>query len=211
MGLANYSIAELDTVTKSNPIFQDTFIQLETDILNLCNQSWAPKTNGYLTPENSQYGRTTILPALFNNALGVQMQTWRQIFGAVGAVAPLITGAGLGGVLAEDFKVAWIGVALPNDSQMFTELRWQIGDQRYGRLDLEEIRNYKVPALIFEKGQIIDGKQNIQIDGFLEGPIPAFGAVPNATFPQRVVLLGSAYYKQADRVLGNPGAAIPSN
>ena len=211
MGQGGFSIVEWNAVAKTDPKFQDTFIKTENELINLCDQSWAPKKLGYLSPSASQYGRTTIIPRLFTNALGVAgIQTWRQQFIATGHQV-LLQGIGTGSVIPEDFKIGWVGLALPNDTQQLSELIWQIGDQRFGRIDIEEIREYKNPAIIFDDGFVIDEETSFILSGFIEGPIPENGpgAQTNRLY-QRIVMLGSTYYRTVDRMLGNTGAVIPA-
>ena len=212
MGQGGFSIVEWNAVAKADPKFQDTFIKCENELISLCDQSWAPKKLGYLAPSAQQYGRTTIIPRLFANALGpgvAPLQTWRQAYIATGHQI-ICQGNGTGSTIPEDFKIGWVGLAFPNKSQQFSELIWQIGDQRFGRINIEEIRDYKYPAIIFDDSFTIDEETSFILSGFLEGPIPENGpgAQVNRVY-QRVVMLGSAYYRQVDRVLGNTGAVIP--
>ena len=136
------------------------------------------------------------------------MSHWRQTFTSTGHQT-VISGTRTGNIIPEDFKVAWIGLALPNKNQHLTEVKWQISDRKFGRLNLEEIRSYNQPAIIFEDGFIIDEEEAIDIYGYIEGPVPAIPWGPTTdVIYQRIVLLGAAYYKTIDRVLGNCGAAI---
>jgi hypothetical protein len=187
-------------------------------MISKCNAEWAPKTFNLaktLSPGDG-YGRTTILPALFDDHFGFPMDstrpitigggTWRQLFTTAGHQT-VIAGVGAGNTIPEDFKVAWIGLAFPNKNQHITELKWQIGDRKYGRIDIEEMKGYNKPAFIFEEGFVIDEEQSFELYGFVEGPIPTHhdGYVG---VHQRIVMLGAAYFKIIDKVLGNPGSPI---
>lgn len=191
-----YVICEWGKVQNEYPKFQQAFAKLETDLITKCNVEWAPKTFGALNVADGQYGRTTILPALFDNGAGVQLVHWRQLLLAAGHQT-LLAGTRAGNTLPEDFKVAWLGLAFPNKQQQISEIRFSIGDKKYGRIDIEEMRGYSTPAIIFEEGFIIDEEQSFDLWGFVKSPDY-----------QRIVMLGAAYYKQIDRVLGLPGAAI---
>lgn len=191
-----YVICEWNSVQNEFPRFQNVFANLETKMITKCNAEWSPKGFGYLNPQSGQYGRTTILPALFNGFSGLQLAHWRQLLTTPGEQT-LLTGTRAGHTLPEDFKVAWLGLVFPNKQQQISEIRFQIGDRKYGRIDVEEIKSYNQPALVFEEGYVIDEEEAFDLLGY----------VKTADY-QRMVMLGAAYYKQIDRVLGNPGAAI---
>jgi hypothetical protein len=210
MGQGSFSIVEWNAIAKNDSKFQETFVKCENELISLCDRAWAPKKLGYLSPSNQEYGRTTILPRLFTNAAALAgLTTWRQAFTAAGNQV-LLQGVGTGSILPEDFKLGWLGLALPNTTQQISEIIWQIGDQRFGRIDLEEIKAYKYPAIIFDDPFTIDEETSVVISGFVEGPIPELGAGSQTNrHYQRIVPLGSCYYKSVDRVLGNTGAVIP--
>jgi len=148
---------------------------------------------------------------------------WRQAFTQTGHQI-LLQGTRAGETLAEDWKIAWLGLAFPNKQQHITEIRMQIGDRKFGRINLEEMHAYNKPALIFENGYVIDEETAFEIYGYFEGPIPALAGPQGAVQPgiptvdmngtdtaclyQRIIMLGAAYYKQSDRALGLVGAAI---
>jgi hypothetical protein len=102
-----------------------------------------------------------------------------------------------GNVLPQDFKVAWIGLAFPNKQMQISELKWQISEGKFIRVNIEELMSYNKPALIFEKGYILNEKESFELDGYVE----------HADY-QRIVPLGAAYYRVIDRVLGSPGDPI---
>lgn len=211
--------------------FQQVFAKLETDLINKCNAEWAPRTMGFLTPAAGQYGRTSILPALFDPnpntyggaAFGASLTGtfptppayWRQAFGTTGHQV-LIQGNGTGETLPEDWKLGWLGLAFPNKNQHITEIRFQIGDRKYGRINLEEMNIYNNPAIIFEEPYIIDEETAFHLYGYFEGPIaespysPLLSIESTDTYVQyqRIVMLGMANYKVVDRALGNTGASI---
>jgi len=225
MGQGSYVICEWDSVAKEFPNFQQAFRSLEAQLITKCLGDWAPKTFGSLTPNAGQFGRTTILPALFDTGsstahtvAGVGQQfgsglgavpaptDWRQLF-IVAGDQELLRGAHAGDTIPEDFKVAWMGLAFPNQQQHITEIKFQIGDRKFGRINLEEMLAYNKPAIIFEEGFIIDEEQSFHLWGYVEGPIPTHhdGWVG---VRQRIVPIGAAYYKVIDKVLGNCGAII---
>jgi len=196
MGLGSYVICELASVKREHSVFQRALAALEEQIIAKCNAEWAPKTFGYLTPKNNQYGRTTILPPLFKNAAGTQLVTWRFNFTSTGHQL-IMAGARAGNTIPEDFKVALVGFAFPNPTINISEIKMQIGDTKFGRINLEELKSYEVPALVFEEGFIIDEETSFELYGYIE-----------QTGYQRIVPLGACYYKVIDKVLGAPGSAI---
>jgi len=196
-----YIFCEWDSVLKEFPDFQRAFAELETRALNKCVADWFPTKTvevafGGLTPGPGQFGRTSILPALFDGQDGVQLAHWRQKLTLTGHQV-LITGTRAGNVLPEDFKVAWIGLAFPNKNMQISELRWQISDGKFIRVNIEELHSYNMPAIIFEKGYILNEEEAFELYGYIE----------HADY-QRIVMLGACYYKIIDKVLGNCGAAI---
>jgi hypothetical protein len=195
MGQGGYIFCEWDSVQKEWPRFQRAFAELESRVIEKCNADWAPKTFGYLTPNEKQYGRTSILPALFRGWAAAapypQLVHWRQYINDTGEQT-LLMGSGTGNVLPEDFKVAWIGLAFPNKQMNISELRWQISDSKYGRVNIEELQSYNKPAIIFEEGFIL---------------FELYGYVEHVGY-QRIVPLGTCYFKVITKVLGNPGAVI---
>lgn len=223
MGQGLYSICEWDSVNKENSMFQQTLRRLDEQAINKCNLDWKPRSFNSakaLTGDGGFYGRTTILPALFDgNGLvplditgggGSPVATWRQKFTSASLTTAdtiLLQGAGTGEIIAEDFKVAWAGLAFPNKNQHITEIKYQIGDRKYGRINLEEMLCYNKPALVFEEGYVLDEKESFHLYGYVEGPIPIYHDGSTGVY-QRIVPLGAAYYKNVSKVLGVPGTAI---
>ena len=176
--------------------FQQTLASLESKVIEETARSWAPMSFGGMTPGSGQFGRTTILPPLFNDVNGNQMATWRQNFTSTGHQT-IMTGTRAGNTIPEDFKVGWMGLAFPNKEMNITELKWQIGDRRYGRVNVEEMKVYDQPALVFEEGLVINEEESFELYAYVEN-----------TGYQRIVPLGFCVYKVINKVLGNPGAAI---
>jgi hypothetical protein len=226
MGQGSYVICEFDSIQKEYPDFQLALRKLESDLLTKCAADWGslamPKSFGKLTPGKNEFGRTTILPGLFCPNLltygggqfgGVAVApfitppaTWRQLFTVAGHQT-IMTGARPGYLLPEDFKVGVAGFMLPNKNQHLTEIKMQIGDRKYGRINLEEIHQYNKPAVILEEGFIIDEEESFELYGFIEGDIPVHldGYIG---VHQRIIPLGFTGFNKIDYVLGNCGTAI---
>ncbi len=213
MGLGGYIFCEWDSVKKQYPEFQRAFADLESRIIEKCTADWFPTKTpeeafGYLSPvSGQQFGRTSILPELFDDHNGVQMLgTFRQLFGTAGHQT-LMTGTKAGNTIPKDFKIAWIGLAFPNKNQHITEIKFEIGERKYGRINLEDLFRFKKPALIFEEGLIIDEQQSFELEGYVEGPIPYDLGYIHGVY-QYIIPLGACYYNVKDKVLGAPGSAI---
>lgn len=222
MGQGGYIFAEWDSIQKEYPDFQRAFADLEAKTIRSCTDKWFPKLTpeqafGGLTPNSDQFGRTTILPALFDDNAGNPMDntagmggspagTWRQLFDSSGHQM-ILQGNRTGEVIPEDFQVSWVGLAFPNKEQHISEIRWQTSDRKYGRINIEEMRTYNKPAIIFEEGFLLKEEQAFHLYGYVEGPIPVDHEGNERLF-QRIVMLGSAYYRVIDKVLGAPGSAI---
>lgn len=218
MGQGSFVIAEWDSLQKKNSAFQMALRDLDLRITQKCNTEWAPKTLNLrktFAPDSNNYGRTTILPALFSDHNGVQLGgSWRQLYTVAGNQT-ILTGTRAGNTIPEDFKIAWAGLAFPNKQQHFTEFKWQIGDRKYGRINVEEMHSYNKPAIIFEEGLILDEEESFDLYAYLEG---GHGVGPGGDIAisspfilgiyQSVVMLGAAYFKVTSKVLGNCGAAI---
>ena len=209
-------MSEQSAIQKDYPNFQSAFKELEAKMIGKCNYDWKPKTFGALALSGDQYGRTTIMPELFNDHAGLPMDstrsllvggaTFRQLFTTAGNQT-LMTGSGSGNTIPEDFKIALMGFAFPSQQQHITEIKMHIGDRKFGRIDLEEIETYDQPAIIFEEGYEVNEEESFELFGYVKGPIPT--AIGNYTgLWQRIVPIGAAYFKYYDKVGGNTGAAI---
>jgi len=191
-----FLFCEYNSIQDDFPEFQQVLANLESKLISETTSKWAPMSFGGMTPAGGQFGRTTILPPLFNDVNGVQMATWRQNFTSTGHQT-IMTGTRAGNTIPEDFNVGWIGLAFPNKEINVTELKWQIGDRKYGRINIEEMKSYNQPALVFEEGFIINEEESFELYAYVEN-----------TGYQRIVPLGFCVYKVINKVLGNPGAAI---
>lgn len=220
IGQGAFVLAEWDSVNKQNSMFQRAMANLDAKIIRKCDLEWKPKMFNpqmALSPASNNYGRTTILPALFDDHNGAVMDTtglggspdatWRQLFTATGHQM-IIQGAGTGETIRENIKVAWAGLAFPNKQQHITEIRFQIGDRKYGRINIEEMQCYNKPALVFEEGYILDEEESFHLYGYVEGPIPTFHDGHTGLY-QRIVMIGAAYYNVVSKVLGTVCTPIP--
>lgn len=204
-----FVIAEWKSVQAQDSAFQRTMKSLDDQIIQKCNADWMPKTFNPAKPMSAgdnTYGRTTILPEMFDDHNGTAMAHWRQLFTTAGHQT-LIAGTNAGDTIPRDFKVAWAGLAFPNKQQHITEIKIQIGDRKYERINIEEIKAYDQPALVFDDGFIIDEEESFDLFGYVEGPIASSTPFITGLY-QRIVMLGASYFKVVSKVLGNCGASI---
>lgn len=210
MPQGDYIFVEWRSAQRLSVEYQSKLKMKEMEIVNLLESKWSPRKFSWgLTPKQSgEFGRTTIMPELFHDHLAADMVTWRQKFQTTGHMT-IISGRGSGNTLAEDWAVLWTGLALPNKNQHLTEIKMQIGDRKYGRINLEEMHQYQIPVIIFEEPFIIDEETAFDLYGYIEGELPDNGPGGEAdTLFQRIVMTGCAFYKQIDRALGTVGAVM---
>ncbi len=214
MGQAGYVFGELHSIQKSYPQFLDSIRDLERRTITKIAEDWFPKLSvtqvfAKLKDKYDSFGRTTILPAIFDdhNSAPMVSATWRQLFTTAGHQM-IIQGVRSGETVPENMKVAWYGLAFPNKEQHLTEIRWQLSNRKFGRINLEEMHQYDVPAVVFEEGLILNDEEAFHLYGFIKGPIPTAHDGHQGQY-QTIVMLGAAYYDRIDKVLGATGQAIP--
>lgn len=209
MGAGDYVIAEWKSTQRLDATYQQTLRRVEDEFIAHLEQKWNKSFSRGLTPKgDNQFSRTTILPELFDDHLGVRQVTWRQCFTTTGHMT-ILAGSGSGNTLPEDWGVIWTGIALPNKNQHLTDIKCQIGDRKFGRINIEEIHQYDIPVVIFEEPFTIDEETAVDIYGYIEGELPDNGPGGEADhLYQRIVLTGCAFPKQIDRALGTVGAAL---
>lgn len=212
MGQGGFIFCEWDSVKKEFPDYQRALQNLEVLAIQKYETKWKTKFGG-LTPPEGNWGRTSILPALFDpnpacyggGAFGrtaavagftIPPRYWRQRFITKGNQV-ILQGCGSGETIPEDYAVAWMGLAFPNKQQLISELQWQTSDRKFVRVNIEEIESYNKPALIFEEGFMLNELQAFHLNGYLK-----------EVGYQRVVMLGKTLFSVIDKVLGNPGDAI---
>jgi hypothetical protein len=162
-----FVIAEYKSIKKDFPEFKFAEESLYNRLIAKANADWAPETFGNMTPESGQYSMTTILPPLMAGVLGTPLVTWNQVFTSTGDTI-ILTGSHAGGIIPEDFKIGWTGLLFADKSIRVSELKWQIGQSKYGRVNIEEIQCYEKPALIFEgEGYILDEKQGFDLHAYV--------------------------------------------
>jgi len=204
-----YVMMETSKIKRYSPEFQHTLRELEARLLENTKAVWAGLSYGGLTPREKQFGRTTFLPQHFADQNGDVLDsahvpaTWgrnsfRQLYTNLlpTAVAlpnwkTILQGGGTPiGVTPEDIRMAWAGLSFGTKSQHVTKIRFEIGDTRYPIMDVEEVKAYEKPSLIFEEGFEIPEETSYTLRGWFE-----------ASGHQRIVPLGFIYHRRKDSVL----------
>lgn len=215
MGSGSYVLCEWKSVQKEFPNFQQAFMNLESQALNLCNNDWAPKKFNLASTfgmGEGEYGRTSIIPGAFDDHSSVAMATYRQAYTSVWLAAnnpqgTIMQGVGSGETIPENVKIALMGFAFPNKEQHISEIKMQIADTKFGRYDLEEMLIMDTPALIFEEGYILNEEESFHLYAHFD--TTGITQIGNwTTIYQRVVPIGALYYQQYGKVGGNTGTAI---
>ncbi|MBA7489951.1 hypothetical protein ES702_00485 [subsurface metagenome] len=206
----SYVIMEEHQIRQQAPEFQKTLANLEELTLSNTLRLWNGFTYGGFQPGKKQFGRTTWLPYLFadENADILDSRhipaTWgrnsfRQLFTSLLPAASGIPGwktilqggnPTAIGTMPKDFRGALAGFAFGSKSICVTKLKMQIGDRKIPMVDIEEIRNYNKPVLIFEEGFEIDEETGFELRGYFEGP-----------GYQRIIPKGFVFYRRKDLVL----------
>jgi len=113
MGQGAYTLCELASVQNNNRPYQLAMKNLEAKTTALCLADWSPKgfnITKTLSPSAGDFGRTTILPACFDdhNSAPMISGTWRQLFTTASSATTAITliqGVGSGETIPEDMKL----------------------------------------------------------------------------------------------------------
>lgn len=163
-----FVLCEYEKVKEEFPEFAQSMAKLETDLSALADADWNPLTYGGTQPKSGQYGKSTIMPELFVGfgQTGTAMTSWRSYATALGSQG-LLAGSNLMNIF-EDYKIGLAGFAFLDKVQRITEIRMEIGDQKFPRINLEEAMVYNKPAVIFETGFILDEETSFDLHGYVE-------------------------------------------
>lgn len=188
-----YILCEYNKVKEEFPEFKKVMDDLKSALVSKASAEWGIPAEKF-TLESGNL--TTIIPALFNNMAGARLATWDQWFTAVGNQL-IMTGAGAGGTIAEDYKVGLAGLAFLDHAIRITELKMQVSDSKLPRINIEEAFGYEKPAFILEEGFILDQKTVFELYAYVltQGP-------------QRIKLVGLQANRVKDKLLTNTGAAL---
>jgi len=196
-----YVICEYEKVKEQFPEFKALLDTCEMNLRNKAIADWSPLRYGGTKPMAGEFGKTTIMPELFIGfggfGVGTQLITWNQRLTALGNQM-LMSGNTAGGTIPEDYKVGLVGLAFLDKAIRVSEIKMQIGDRKLPRINIEEIRVYNKPALVFENSFILDEETGFDLHGYVE-----------STGPQRIKLLGIQLNRVPNKLqVTNTGAAI---
>ena len=170
---SQYVICPYDQVKSYFPEYQRMMQSLHSGLVAKAQADWAPKTFGGMAPNSSQFGESTIIPALFRGdaqtaAASGQLATWTQQLATAGS-RTIMTGANAGNIY-EDYKIGLAGFAFLEKSTNISEIKFQISDRKIGRINIEEAYSYENPAIIFEDGLILDEESGYTLYAFVTSP-----------------------------------------
>jgi len=162
-----YIICDLSKLKPEYPEFKRLMADLRVRVEQKALADWDPLTNGGMQAHSGQFSETTIMPQLFNNMASTRLVTWRQFLSTVGAQT-VMTGAGTGSTIAEDYKIGLIGLAFLDKEIRVTEVKMQISDQKLPRINVEEAMAYEQPCIVFEEGWILDEETGFDLYAYVE-------------------------------------------
>lgn len=166
-----YVICNYADVKAEFPEFANTLAKLEADLTTLALADWSPLTYGGTQPSAGQFGKSTIMPELFYGfgQVAPTLTTW-QSNATVAGHQGLLAGSNLGNIY-EDYKIGLAGFAFLGKVQRITEIKLEIGDRKFPRINLEEAFVYGAGAniaVMFETGMICDEETNFDLHGYVE-------------------------------------------
>lgn len=214
-----YVITEYEKVKAGFPEYQRVMTALREQLIAKAEADWSPLTYAGrgkmaftvlgvspgpgLNIASRTFGESTIIPALFANRLGTRLVTWDQWYGApgLGFTIPgdniVIQGAASGATIAEDYKIGLAGLVFLDKAIRISEIKMQVSDKKFPRINIEEAFGYNKPAIVFEEGVILDEETGYDMHGYI---------LTNG--PQRIKLLGFQLNRIYDKMLTNTGSAL---
>jgi len=194
-----YVICEYEKVKKNFAYFKSVMDTLEANLIAKALADWLPLKYGGIQPKAGEFGKTTVMPELFNGLMAAYhpLVTWEQWLNATGHQT-IMTGAGSGATIAEDFKIGLAGLAFLDKAIRVSEIKMQIGDHKLPRINVEEAFVYNKPAIVFEDGYILDEETAFDLYAWVR-----------SQGPQRIKLLGIQLNRVPNKLqVSNTGAAI---
>lgn len=144
---------------------------------------FAPSTFGDMFPKEGQFGITSILPDpfagidSFDQTFTTTTPFWTDIFN---------------NTIPED-QIYGIGGLAFDAPLIFNEVRVEIADTKFPRLNIEEAHTFERPSLLLKQGYVALPEKSVVVRGKTDG------AQSSAT--QRVVPLGYMLFNRIDDVI----------
>ncbi len=199
-----YVICEYEKVKEAFPEYETMMRNLETSLRTKAEAQWSPLTYGGMNPTSGQFGKSTILPALFRDITTTQMTTWAQTFtnahvtAALAGTSQVIIDGRNNSLIPEDYMIGLAGLCFLDKAIKISEIKMQIGDKKIPRINLEECMTYNKPCIVFEQGFTLDEEENFELMGYIM-----------AAGHQRIKLLGLELNRIPNKVqVTNTGAAL---
>jgi hypothetical protein len=201
----NYVICDYSKIKKTFPEMEATVDALEDVLIQKAIDDWKIPYGG-LYPKAGEFGKTTIMPELFNvgqydTGVLFRPNDWRGWLGTNMTIPghnTIMQGAATNGNIYEDFKIGIVGLVFLDPVLRVSEIKMQISDKKLPRMNIEEAFMYEHPAIVFENGYILDEETGFHLYAYCltEGP-------------QRIKLIGVQLNRVPNKLQGtNPGAAI---
>jgi len=179
-----YVLCELEKVKVEYPEYAEATKRLLTKAIDRAKEIWPGFTYGGIYPGTKQFGITSALPKFFGSTT-THLPTFRQNFTATGWQDIFNL------TVAEDIIIGGMGWAITSPTINITELRAEISDVKYPRVNIEEMQAYDQPAVILKQGWYCQEEKAFLLRGYIE-----------ATGHQRVVPVSSfTIYKKKDDVI----------
>jgi len=162
----SYVLCEWNKVKEVFPEFNSVAESLANRLISRGEDDWSPKSYGGIAPTAGQFGKTTVMPQLFQDISGNALTTWNQDLDATGHQT-IIQGVNAGGVIPEDYKIGLLGIRFLDKALKVSEIKMQISDRKLPRVNVEEAFMYNQPSIVFEDGYILDEETGFHLYGYV--------------------------------------------
>ena len=176
-----YVIADYGNIKETFPEFQATMDALEDVLVQKAMAQWSPLRYGGLNPQSGEFGKTTIMPELFQTGAFetgtlTTMNDWGDGYIGTGMTVPgnnIVMQGNTAGNIPEDYMCGIVGLAFLEPTMRISEIRMQISDKKLPRMNIQEAWGYQRPCIIWENGYILDEETGFTLYGFAlaEGPM----------------------------------------
>lgn len=165
----DYVICEYEKVKEEFPQFKTVMENCRAGVLARASADWSPLTYGGMNPMAGQFGESTIMPELFYGFLGTggtRLRTWLTNYTTALASNCIMQGRNAG-LIPEDYKIGLCGLAFLSKPIRVSEIKFQIGDTKHPRINIEEAYGYNKPAIIFEDWYLLDEETGFEMVGYV--------------------------------------------
>ena len=188
----DYVVVEYNKIREEYPEFEKAITDCYGAARAKAQSIWPGcRVSRSIYPKDGEFGETTVLAKFLRNRAGSRLgNTFRQNFASTGWNDIWYDN---GNKMDEDIIVAIPGIAFLSPTLNVTEIRYEIGDKKYSRINLEEMQGIEQPAIIFKEGLVISEEKGYRLRGYFE-----------ATGYQRIVpIKGLTVFKKKDDVIAD--------